>query len=588
MSTLTLKLRSDSGAEGRKLAIEAISAPGSWTRPDGLVAVAVAVSPSGIERGDAPDLAARVGSAYQSDPDRWPSLPGHPFAGVIVDLERGRVLAGVDAAGLHQLYWRPVGDGLAIGTRISGLLDSRTAQPSIDPQAIYDYVYFHCIPSPRTIFAGIGKLPAGHYLAWDGRSLQLHRHFQVDFSEQAPSDVDEFADDLLAELDRSVSRAMRQDSQDGAFLSGGLDSSTVAGLFARRTAPATAPTFSIGFDASGYDEIEYARIAARHFGTAAHEYYVTPDDIFAAVREIAGAFDEPFGNSSAIPVYFCAKLARDTGIRRMLAGDGGDELFAGNSRYAKQLVFERYGRIPGLLRRGLLEPILLQSPAGRLPLASKASSYARQARIPLPDRLQSYNYLHRHDPAEVFARQLLDQVDPTAPLEQLRAEYAVHADTSAVNRMLFLDWKFTLHDNDLVKVNRMCGLAGVDVGYPMLDEDLVRFSCRVPASLKLRDGQLRWFYKHATRNFLPGQILAKKKHGFGLPFGIWLKDHAGLRRLAEDSLASLGDRGVFNRDFLPELLRLHSEVHPAYYGEMVWVLMMLELWIQESNGAGTT
>ncbi len=373
---------------------------------------------------------------------------------------------------------------------------------------------------------------------------------------------------------------MRPGASEGAFLSGGLDSSTVSGMFAKHLRPKSAPTFSIGFEAQGYDETEYARIAARHFGTEAHEYYVTPEDIYTAVRDIAAAFDEPFGNSSAIPVYFCARLAREHGVERMLAGDGGDELFAGNSRYAKQLVFERYGRVPAALRAGLLEPLLLGTPLGRLPLAGKAASYIRQAQVPLPDRLQSYNFLHRHAADEVFAPGLLGRIDTDAPLRALRAEYGEHAAAPAVDRMLFLDWKFTLHDNDLVKVNGMCGLAGIDVGYPMLDESLVRMSCRIPATLKLRDGELRWFYKHATRDFLPGEIIRKKKHGFGLPFGVWLTGHAGLRELATASLGRLRERGLFNGAFLDALLDMQRDVHAAYYGELVWVLMVLELWLE--------
>ncbi len=307
---------------------------------------------------------------------------------------------------------------------------------------------------------------------------------------------------------------------------------------------------------------------------------MTPEDVCSAIGEVATAFDEPFGNSSAIPVYFCARLAREHGVQRMLAGDGGDELFAGNARYAKQMLFERYFDLPAVVRNGLLEPLLLGSPLGRLPLARKGAAYLRQATIPLPDRLQSWNHLHRHAAAEVFHRDLLGRIDPGAPLRGWREEYAVHPQASAVDRMLFLDWKFTLHDNDLVKVNTMCGLAGVDVAYPMLDPELVDFSCRVPGELKLRDRQLRWFYKHALAGFLPREIIDKRKHGFGLPFGVWMRSHEGLRRLSEDALAAIGERRLFEPRFLDEVLRMHREDAAGYYGEFVWVLTVLELWLQ--------
>ncbi len=213
-------------------------------------------------------------------------------------------------------------------------------------------------------------------------------------------------------------------------------------------------------------------------------------------------------------------------------------------------------------------------------LVGKARSYIAQANVPLPDRLQSYNFLHRHDPSEIFSPDLLAAVDKAAPLQLLREEYNLPKDASAVNRMLFLDWKFTLHDNDLVKVNTMCHLAGVNVAYPMLDPSLIDFSMTVPATWKVRDGELRWFYKRAMESFLPDKIINKSKHGFGLPFGVWTRSHAGLRALAKSALDSLGRRGFFRAEFLENALRLHEEAHAGYYGELVWIFTVLELWLQ--------
>jgi len=561
-------------------AVQLLAAPGQWRSADGRVLVCVQRSPSGVGTAGCEERAGALGAAYLAQRGEWPERAGDPAAVVIVDCDAGLVLAGVDAAGLHQLYHEHAGTTLRVATRLRALLASRPApRPAIDVQSIYDYVYYHCIPSPRTLFEGLHKLQAGHHLRAHAGGVELRRHFTVRFTD-GDGDTERLAEELRGVLRRGVERSLAPGIEHGAFLSGGLDSSTVAGMLAERTRPAQAQTFTIGFDARGYDEIEYARIASRHFGTAAHEYYVTPEDVCSAIGEVATAFDEPFGNSSAIPVYFCARLAREHGVQRMLAGDGGDELFAGNARYAKQMLFERYFGIPAVVRNGLLEPLLLGSPLGRLPLARKGAAYLRQATIPLPDRLQSWNHLHRHVAGEVFHRDLLGRIDPGAPLRGWREEYAVHPQASAVDRMLFLDWKFTLHDNDLVKVNTMCGLAGVDVAYPMLDPELVDFSCRVPGDLKLRDRRLRWFYKHALAGFLPREIIEKPKHGFGLPFGVWMRSHDGLRRLSEDALAAIGERRLFEPRFLDEVLRMHREDSAGYYGEFVWVLTVLELWLQ--------
>jgi asparagine synthase (glutamine-hydrolysing) len=176
---------------------------------------------------------------------------------------------------------------------------------------------------------------------------------------------------------------------------------------------------------------------------------------------------------------------------------------------------------------------------------------------------------------EALAATSLDE-----PRDLMRREYSEACTGEAVNSMLFLDWQFTLHDNDLAKVGTMCRHAGLDVAYPMLDEDLVDFSCRLAVDMKVRGTHLRWLYRRAMRGFLPDLIIDKKKHGFGLPFGVWTRSHNGLAALAADALASLKARRIVRPEFLDRVIRLHRDEHAAYYGELVWVLMVLEMWFQ--------
>ncbi len=198
----------------------------------------------------------------------------------------------------------------------------------------------------------------------------------------------------------------------GTFLSGGTDSSTVSGILGEVTG-APARTYSIGFEAAGYDEMAYARIAARHFRTDHHEYYVTPADVVEAIPIVAAAYGQPFGNASAIPTYFCAKLAREDGVTRMLGGDGGDELFGGNSRYARQYQFSLYSRLPQAIRARGIEPLLLGLPGiERIPVLRKARSYVAQARLPMPERYESYNLLERLGAANLLEADFLAGIDP--------------------------------------------------------------------------------------------------------------------------------------------------------------------------------
>lgn len=496
------------------------------------------------------------------------------FAFVLWDAAQQRGLAAIDRFAQCPLYWRQVDNGVAIASSADMLANAECADLSL--QAIYHYLFFHMVPSPDSIYQGIHKLPAAHALRIQAGSAETFCYWLPTFTEQPTAGIRRAGREMRDLLGSAVAR-LDSGEDTGAFLSGGLDSSSVAGMLAgARGGPVD--TYSIGFDAKGYDEMAYARIASKHFGTRAHEYYVTPADVLDALPKVAAAYDEPFGNSSALPVLFCAQMAVADGRKCLLAGDGGDEIFAGNARYAKQKIFEHYSLLPTQLRTGLLEPMLRRFP-GDNALVRKARSYVQQANIPLPDRLQSYNFLVRHEQTTILTADLLAAVDREQPWQLERDLYHRPIEASSLNRMLYLDWQHTLADNDLRKVNRMCELAGIRVEYPMLDHMLVEFSTHVPSYRKLPGSRLRDFYKRAVRDFLPQQIIGKSKHGFGLPFGVWLAEDAHLSQLAGDNLQRMRRRGLVREDFVDDLMRLHKETHAGYYGELIWVLVMLELWL---------
>ena len=506
------------------------------------------------------------------------------FALAILDPERRTALLAVDRIGIEQLYYAPQTDGLLFATAPGALTRVGSFDTGIDPQAIYDYLYCHMIPSPRTIYRGLRKLPASHFLEWRDGALRVEPYWLPQFAE-TPIDAAAAGREMLEMIEAVIRREASEPSaaQLGAFLSGGIDSSTVAGMLARVTQPAH--TYSIGFAVPGYDEMDYARTAVRHFQTTPHEYYVTPDDVAELLPQIAAATGEPFGNSSLLPAYCCARFAREQGISRLLGGDGGDELFAGNERYATQGIFELFGRLPSALQSLIAAAA---KPLAHVPLARKAHSYVKQAQVPLPDRMDSYAFLVRHEPIEVFSPDFLNQVSTLEPLELKQAMFFAPDDASTLNRMLYLDWHFTLHDNDLVKVNTACRLAGVEVAYPLLDDEVVALSCRIPSAEKLRGTTLRWFYKDAVRGFLPEAIINKKKHGFGLPFGVWTRSDSRLLAITDDALESLKQRGWFQPAFLDQARQLHREGHAAYYGELVWILTMLELWLRRNSDQSLT
>lgn len=515
-----------------------------------------------------------------------------PYFAIVADPAEGRLLMAIDRLGVQSAYFAQAGDLLIFGERADVVADHPDLQAGISPQGLFNYLYFHVVPGPGSIFEGVSRLLPGQCLIADGNGIRVDTYWQAHYDDSAGVQSEAALEKtFLATIEQAMQdRVERSEHPLGAFLSGGTDSSTVAGMLSR-IAPEEARTYSIGFDAEGYDEMEYARIAARHFGTEHHEYYVTPRDVTEAVPEVAAQMDQPFGNASVVPAFFCARMAREDGVNTLFAGDGGDELFGGNSRYVKQKVFEAYERVPGVLRRALLEPLLLGVPGtDRLPVVRKARRYVEQARLPMPDRMEGYNLLLRLGADRILQSGWLEGVDPTQPLAWIRESYNGADADNLVNRMLAVDMRFTMADSDLPKVNHACRLAGVEVTYPWLDQHLVDFAAALPERHKVRGRKLRYLFKRALREFLPQEILAKRKQGFGLPFGVWMRDDQGLHALAGDSLRSLVERGILQAGAVDELLGERHQEHAAYYGTFVWVLMMLEQWLagHDRRGAWTS
>lgn len=523
--------------------------------------------------------AAALAEAYRRHGNDCLLNIGGPCAIAIVDTDSASGLLAVDRMGIRTMcYANPPGQ-LVFGSTADSVAAHPKVGRQLSQQAIFNYLYCHVVPSPGTIYQAIQKLRPGECLTFRRGVVDKRFYWQLRYNDAGTESFDALEGRFHGLLREAARRSVAGDTEIGAFLSGGTDSSTVTGLLSELYGKPT-KTYSIGFAADGFDEMQYARITARHFAADSHEYYVTPQDVVDAMPLIAQAYDEPFGNSSAVPTYFCARMARADRVRVMLAGDGGDEIFGGNARYAKQKVFESYWSIPGLLRRGLIEPLALGFPGvNRIPLLRKLTSYIRQASVALPDRLESYNFLNRSPFADVFEPGFLASVDVMEPLTLLREVYQRTASTSPVNRMMHLDLKFTLADNDLRKVSRMCEVAGVEVRYPLLDEALVEFSGEIPVSLKVKGVKLRYFFKQALKDFLPAETLAKTKHGFGLPFGLWLRDYKPLADLANESLDAFQRRGIVKPGYIRTLQQQHETTHATYFGVMIWVIITLERWL---------
>jgi asparagine synthase (glutamine-hydrolysing) len=507
------------------------------------------------------------------------------FAFAVLDRSHRRALLAIDRMGIHSLYYSEASaEELVFGTTADMVRAHPRIGASVPLQAIYNYLHAFVCRSPGTIYAEQRKLgPAQYLLTEDGRS-RVGTYWRTPFAPDLTRSPEELQEELVAQLRRAVRNCVAEVSAEstGAFLSGGLDSSTVAGLLNEVT-PGPAETFTIGFDEASYDEMRYAEAATRRFGTRAHRYYLTAEDTAEMAPKVAAYYDEPFGNSSALPAFFCAAQAQDAGMTCLLAGDGGDEILAGNSRYLEQADRGPYTRLPPPLRAALKlasfhTPLLRNTVFWR-----KAQGYIARAEMALPERLEAYNFYQVDRMSEVFDADSLRELDLEAPWRDMRQTYEAAASSDALQRMMHLDLKQALADADLKKVQGMCDLARVDVRFPFLDDDLVAFCATIPPELHLRDGRLRGFYKDAFRDFLPAEVIDKKKHGFGMPFYEWTRDHPRLRDLAYDSLGSLRRRHLFRDDFIERVTKQHGRTEATVYDGLVWDLMMLELWY-DSHG----
>jgi asparagine synthase (glutamine-hydrolysing) len=524
---------------------------------------------------------------HRADETRFPNrLRGAFVVAIWIPSERRLTLAA-DRFGFRRMYYAATETGISFGAQLQAVAALSDGPHELDFDAVYAYMNFATVPAPQSMYRGVRRLPPGHTLVWHDGQVSTTPYWEIEYTEQHRR-RSAAARMLVQRTEDAVRQALvgAEPKHTGAFLSGGTDSSTVVGFMSRLTGERPS-AFSIGFQEQRYDELPYAVLAARHFGASHYTQVVTADDAFACVPDLVAGYDEPFGNNSAIPTYLCARFAADTGMQLLLAGDGGDEIFGGNERYRRERVLARYGLMPRWLRRHALEPLLRTLPPGGQTLLGKAQRYVQLASQPNPDRFYSSEFFIAHWRTCLLDPAFLDAVSGDWPLQVARRHYGGARTSAELNRLLYVDLKITLGDNDLLKVTRAAELAGIGVRFPMLDHPLVEFTATLPARDKVRGSQKRYLFKHSFRGFLPPEVLGKRKHGFGLPISQWLKSHAGFRGLARDTLLSARclQRGYFLPGALEALFRQHERDTTPYYGDLLWTLLMLELWHQRQEGS---
>ncbi|WP_289020801.1 asparagine synthase-related protein [Desulfobacter postgatei] len=507
------------------------------------------------------------------------------FAFALWDNSAKKLIVVTDPYGIRPVVYSQKNNIYCAASRIRTLRLGINHDLEINPEAVYHYLFSQAICSPISIYKGVNKLEPGKGHIYFQEVLKEFRHYDIRYNPKNSVPEEEWCSSIFQEVKKSVAKFLPLSSPEktGCFLSGGTDSSTIAGLVTELSGRA-ANTFSIGFDDPAYSELGYAEIAANAFGTNQHEYIVTPEDTLKLIHQIPYIYDEPFGNASVVAAYYCALSAKENGIDVLLGGDGGDEIFGGNERYVTNLVFSRYHRIPEWLRKGGLEPLINLLPD--IGVLHKASRYIRRANFPNPYRFYSYNLLAEKPDNEVWTSDFLEQMNPDCFMEIARNHYENAAPAHDTDRLLYLDMKFTITDNDLRKVTQMAESAGIRVRYPYLDRDLVDFTATIPPTLKVKYGRNRYIFKRAMENFLPKEIIHKSKHGMGLPISNWFRTEKILSELLFDKLFT-GVPVIFDYvkpTFLNSLYQSFKEdENTSYYGDMLWVYLILELWLKKEK-----
>jgi len=501
------------------------------------------------------------------------------FSCAVWDEEAQKLLLAVDRFGVRPLSYALIDHGVVFGSRTRAVFKSGCVEKEVDLSSLVNFLNFTVVPVPLSGFKSVQRLAPGCYITWQNGDAKVRPYWDLEYPEDARGSEGQMAARLLEEMEQAV--RLNVEGLDrrsvGCFLSGGTDSSSVTGLVTKAFGGPT-NTFSIGFKEDRFNELEYAHAAVKHFGSKQHEFLLGAEDTYRLVEKVVDVYDEPFANSSAIPTYYCLELAKKNGVEWMLAGDGGDELFGGNSRYSVDAIFQAYHQIPRPLRKGLIEPVLFGSPFSAS-VVEKGRRYVRKSNTPNPDRYFAYATLNVFPPDEILGSELGAVVNGDH-LKYARAHYKSAKAHSELNRLLYIDIKMTLADNDLPKVVGMSELAGVKVRFPFLSTKIAEFSGQIPAKYKVRRFEKRYLFKKATQNLLPQSILTKKKHGFGLPIGLWFKEDPKLRKLAEDVLLDPRSlqRGYVSRTWVERLFRLMDEDNTPYYGDILWLPFMLELW----------
>ena len=500
------------------------------------------------------------------------------FAFALWDERHKRLLVARDRLGIKPLYYAEIGGRVLFASELKSILQLPEVGRSFNWSAVSHLFSFLSTPPTEAIVDGVHKLEPGHLLsASPGGAPVIERYWDLSFEPDYGKDEDYFVERVRGLLEESVRLHMVSDVPLGAFLSGGIDSSSIVATAARLT-DAPLKTFSIGFSEPDYDELEHARVVAKRFRTDHHELTLGPNAL-DRLEDLAWHLDEPFGDSSAIPTFMVSKLAAQS-VKVVLSGDGGDELFAGYDKYLVEKRERGYTPLPALIRTVL-------GRIGRtMPDGMRGRNLLRHMSLAGAERyLDACTLFRRDDMKKLFRPDVYELLAPYQPW-RAKAAYMESGERHWLSNLQVLDVMNYLPLDILTKVDRMSMAHSIETRVPLLDHKLVEFAATIPPEMNLRGGTTKYVLKRAMKGILPEQIINRPKKGFAVPLGYWFRGKLG--SYVHDLLLgeSARRRGFFNAPYIEDLVAQHERGRNLDL--QLWTLISFELWARVflDRGAG--
>lgn len=496
------------------------------------------------------------------------------FAFAIYDFRDESLFIARDRVGKKPLFYSKTEKGnFVFGSELKSLIEHGEISKEIDFSALDAYLTFGYVPEEFCIFKNVHKLAPGAFLIYKNGEIRTEKYWDFSYKENSEIKTEsEYVELLREKIKEAVRVRLISEVPLGAFLSGGVDSSAIVAMMSQ-ILDQPVKTFSIGFNEDSFNELKFARIAAKHFETEHHEFIVTPD-LVEIVGELVWHFDEPFADSSALPTFMVSKMAREF-VTVVLSGDGGDELFAGYTRYVTQTKRSGFEKIPAFVRQNFLQKV-----SEKLPHGAKGKNYLYNASLDAVERyIDSISYFGNLKKSSLYDENFLENLN--GELGKGGEIYRQIADSvsskNPVDRLLYLDSKTYLPSDILTKVDRMTMANSLEARVPLLDYELIEFVQTIPAELKLKNLETKYIFKKSLENLVPNEILYREKQGFGVPIGDWINSQLKERIHSDLLQKKTLERGYFDEKYIRTLLDEHAK-NRRDHSHSLWILWMLELW----------